>query len=568
MDKKEKVIELQISFSRKHIPIMVAAFIFIIINVISNIGGGIYVYIPGAALCAIALVDVLISQFNFFHNYKVLMAVRCIEVLVSGLLINAGDSIGTGEFMNLFAILFFILFCIEIGYIIDLTEKTFAFIGSLLLHSSYLIKILTCIIRTEPDILKAFDYIIIASVSFIVLFAIFSYIGEVQKYNEQCLYAKDRMLERAKDSFDKVSDNQSSLMYANEQLSVKKYEIEEANKRITLINADINFQNRIIRIASSSLDLNEVIYKCSDAIIAGHGDVFFANIIFRDKTMRKNHACQLEKKMSPLDFNEFISFFLSDAFIDEQVLSGKIYINNDVSFDEFPFLEEMEVRSIIVKSIKVQSENFASVFVIMSHSINAFKDKETVYDNILRQIEVAANNIFMYNKIMEMSNRDGLSGLYNRRYLNLYFSEHFSYEKVSKTAVAALIDIDHFKSINDTYGHLFGDQAIITVSNTIKQVASANDGLTFRYGGEEFVVLFEDLSLDDAIIIMERIREHIKVTPITHNGTTIYVKASMGIACYPDTTKNLPNLIDRADKAMYYSKQNGRDRLTVDNGED
>lgn len=567
MDKKEKVIELQISFSRKHIPIMVVAFAFIIINIINNIDGGMFVYIPGIALCAIALTDVLISQFNFFHSYKVLMVVRSVEIFISGILVNAGDSSGTGEFMNLFAILFFILFCVEIGYIIDLSEKSQAFISCLLLHVSYIIKIIACIFRQEPDMLKAFDYIIIATVSFIVIFAIFSYIGEMQKYNEQCLYAKDRMIERAKDSYVKVSDNQNSLMYANEQLSVKKYEIEEVNKRINLINADINFQNQIIRIASSSLDLNEVIQKCSDAIIASHGDVFFANIIFRDKTMRKNHDCQMEKKMSPLDFNEFLNFFLSDAFIDEQVLTGKIYINNDVSFDEFPFLEEQEIRSIIVKSIKVQSANFTSVFVIMSHTINAFKDKETVYDNILRQIEVAANNIFMYSKIRELSNRDGLSGLYNRRYLNLYFNEHFNYDKITSTAIAALIDIDHFKSINDTYGHLFGDQAIITVSNTIKQVAAANDGLTFRYGGEEFVVLFENLSLDDAVIIMERIRQHIKETPVTHNGTTIYVKASMGIACYPDTTKNLPNLIDRADKAMYYSKQNGRDRLTVDNGE-
>ena len=67
---------------------------------------------------------------------------------------------------------------------------------------------------------------------------------------------------------------------------------------------------------------------------------------------------------------------------------------------------------------------------------------------------------------------------------------------------------------------------------------------------------------------MERIRNHIKETPISHEGDTIYAKVSIGVACYPETTKKLSHLIDRADKAMYYSKQNGRDRLTVDNGED
>lgn len=568
MESKERLIELQTSFSRKHVAIVIAIFVFMIVNIIVNIKMEISVYLPCAVLCSIVLADVIISAFDFFHNQKALMTVRFAETFIAGLFLNFSVASGTSGFVNLFIILLYILFCVEIGYIINLSERTYIYISCLILIAPYLVKIIISIIRNSPDMTEAFSFFIIASVVYVILLSVYSYISVMQDYNEQYIYAKDRMIDRAQDSYVKVAENQNNLMIANEQLGVKKFELEEANKKINIINSDINFQNQIIRIASSSLDLNEVIHKCSDAIMASQEDVFFANIVFRDKNMRKNHGCQLEKRMSPLDFDEFLSFYLSDAFIDEQVLSGKIYVNNEVSFDEFPFLEAMEIRSIIIKSIKVQSENFASIFVIMSHNINAFKDKETVYDNILRQIEVAANNIFMYSKIIELSNRDGLSGLYNRRYLNLYFNEHFNYDKISTTAVAALIDIDHFKSINDTYGHLFGDQAIITVANTIRKVAAANDGLTFRYGGEEFVILFEDLSLDDAVIIMERIRHHIKETPITHNGTTIYVNASIGVACYPDTTKNLPNLIDRADKAMYYSKQNGRDRLTVDNGQD
>lgn len=568
MESKERLIELQTSFSRKHVAIVIAIFVFMIVNIIVNIKSEISVYLPCALLCTIALADVILAAFSFFHNRKALMTVRFVETFVTGLLLNFSGASGIGGFVDLFIILLYILFCVEIGYIINLSERTYIYFSCLLLSTPYLVKIIVSMIKNAPDMSEAFGFFVIGSVAYVILLSIYSYISVMQEYNEQYIYAKDRMIDRAQDSYVKVAENQNNLMIANEQLGVKKFELEEAYKKINIINSDINFQNQIIRIASSSLDLNEVIHKCSDAIIASQEDVFFANIVFRDKNMRKNHACQLEKRMSPLDFDEFLSFYLSDAFIDEQVLSGRIYVNNDISFDEFPFLEAMEVRSIIIKSIKVQSESFASVFVIMSHNINAFKDKETVYDNILRQIEVAANNIFMYSKIRELSNRDGLSGLYNRRYLNLYFNEHFNYDRITTTAVAALIDIDHFKSINDTYGHLFGDQAIITVANTIKQVAAANDGLTFRYGGEEFVVLFEDLSLDDAVIIMERIRHHIKETPITQNGTTIYVNASIGVACYPDTTKNLPNLIDRADKAMYYSKQNGRDRLTVDNGQD
>ena len=155
--------------------------------------------------------------------------------------------------------------------------------------------------------------------------------------------------------------------------------------------------------------------------------------------------------------------------------------------------------------------------------------------------------------------------LYNRRYLNLYYDEHFIKNTIDGTAIAALLDIDHFKKINDTYGHLFGDQAIIMVSDIINKIAAQNDGITFRYGGEEFVVLFENISLQDGVTIMERIRNIIKETPIVYDNKTVYVNVSVGVSAYPDTTNDLSVLIDRADKAMYYSKNNGRDRLTVDN---
>ena len=357
------------------------------------------------------------------------------------------------------------------------------------------------------------------------------------------------------------------MITANELLSVKKFELEEAYRKINVINDDINFQNQIIKIASSTLELNKVINKCSDAIIEKQSDVFYAGILFKDKRLNKNFSKQLEKMLEPMEMLEFMNFFLSDAFRDEQLKNGLFYVNNEISYDEFPYLERIEVRSIIVKSLKVQvqTNEYECAYIVMSRHINAFQGKETVYDNILRQIEAAANNIFMYSKIKELSNRDGLSGLYNRRYLNLYYDEHFIKNTIDGTAIAALLDIDHFKKINDTYGHLFGDQAIIMVANIINQIAAQNDGITFRYGGEEFVVLFENISLNDGVTIMERIRNIIKETPIVYDNKTVYVNISAGVAAYPDTTKDLSTLIDRADKAMYYSKNNGRDRLTVDN---
>ena len=568
MNNKERQIDLQIAFSRKNIGIFVTLIAYMIIHIVMYTGKNLTkeITIPCFVIGFTLMTDVVFAILKFFHNTNFMKVLKAIEITCVGVLVNC-SSMGTGGIIEIFIISVYMLLCVEFGYTITMIEVSGVILGSLIAQFPFLIRTIISIIVNAPDMYDAFNYFTVACISYVIIFSIYSYISAVQNYNDKCLYSKDRMLDKAKDNYVKITENQSKMITANELLSVKKFELEEAYRKINVINDDINFQNQIIKIASSTLELDKVINKCSDAIIEKQGDVFYAGILFKDKRLNKNFSKQLEKMLEPIEMTEFMNFFLSDAFRDEQFKSGIFFINNEISYDEFPFLERIEVRSIIVKSLKVQvqTNEYECAYIVMSKHINAFRGKETVYDNILRQIEAAANNIFMYSKIKELSNRDGLSGLYNRRYLNLYYDEHFIKNTIDGTAIAALLDIDHFKKINDTYGHLFGDQAIIMVSDIINKIAAQNDGITFRYGGEEFVVLFENISLQDGVTIMERIRNIIKETPIVYDNKTVYVNVSVGVSAYPDTTNDLSVLIDRADKAMYYSKNNGRDRLTVDN---
>ena len=521
----------------------------------------------------VVLLDVLFSLKKYFHSVKAIKVIKIIEIMFTGLLINNCAEAGAGGFSDLFIIMIYIMFCIELGYIIDLTESSKAYGMALFLHIPYIIKMIFGIIfgfdyaglvGDAIPFYGAFNLLSIGCVSFIILSAIYSYISEIQYYNTQCLFAKDRMLDRAREDYGDIAEKQNRIMSDNEMLGVKKYELEQAYRQINIINNDINFQNRIMKIASSSLDLNKIINKCSDAIINNEQDIFYSGIMFKNKQLNKYYSKQLEKMLDPVDLDEFYDFFLSDAFLHEQAEAGNFFVCNDVSYDDYPFLERSETRSMVIKPIMVQAEGYECIYIILSRVINTFKDKEVLYDNILRQIETAGNNIFMYNRIMDLSNKDGLTGLYNRRYLNLYFNEHFVNNTINGTAVAALFDIDHFKLINDTYGHLFGDLALVTISDVVNKIAAQNNGLAFRYGGEEFVVLFENITLEDAVTIMERMRQSIKETPIENDKHSIFANVSVGIAVYPDTVNDVSMIIDRADKAMYYSKQHGRDRLTID----
>lgn len=131
----------------------------------------------------------------------------------------------------------------------------------------------------------------------------------------------------------------------------------------------------------------------------------------------------------------------------------------------------------------------------------------------------------------------------------------------------ALFDIDFFKKINDTYGHLFGDQVIKTIASLAKSIAEENDAIVARYGGEEFVIIFPDKDLEEAYPAVESLHKGVKELGIEHHGKRVVVNVSVGFTSFPKTCKDPRELLNRADWSMYYSKQHGRDQITIDSDE-
>ena len=123
------------------------------------------------------------------------------------------------------------------------------------------------------------------------------------------------------------------------------------------------------------------------------------------------------------------------------------------------------------------------------------------------------------------------------------------------------IDIDHFKKINDTYGHSVGDEVLITIANILKQNIRKSD-IVSRFGGEEFVILLNNASLDDATSIAEKIRVTIENSSIDIEGTVIKVTSSFGVASYnKDRENSIETVIKRADDLLYIAKKHGRNQV-------
>jgi len=159
---------------------------------------------------------------------------------------------------------------------------------------------------------------------------------------------------------------------------------------------------------------------------------------------------------------------------------------------------------------------------------------------------------------------DGLTGLLNRRAIEEYAEAEFNMaDRKARPLSVVLIDIDHFKSVNDRFGHKFGDHALQQVAKILTEELRTYDRIG-RWGGEEFILMLPDTQLKDAVTVAERVRIRTAETLISlENGETFSIHISLGTACTTGQFQSLAKLIDAADQALYQAKQSGRDRVCV-----
>ena len=182
-------------------------------------------------------------------------------------------------------------------------------------------------------------------------------------------------------------------------------------------------------------------------------------------------------------------------------------------------------------------------------------------------IEVLFFNSLMinrYHQAAQEANIDSLSRLYNRRYLLTHSVQIFDEAKrYNQELCVIMLDIDDFKNINDTYGHVIGDEVIKHCALTLSNQFRSSD-IVARYGGEEFIVLTKHLKYKDLIKVAERVRDYIdKSALFSEQNDKVHFTVSIGIACIEDTDTDIEIVIQRADHALYTAKANGKNQIVT-----
>jgi len=189
-------------------------------------------------------------------------------------------------------------------------------------------------------------------------------------------------------------------------------------------------------------------------------------------------------------------------------------------------------------------------------------DASSLLYTLAVQVNMALNKCMLYMEIERMSRRDVLTSIYKRWYfLELIEDEFLRVEAENRPLTLLMVDIDHFKDFNDTYGHLAGDKVLKTVASYLKEHIRVQDILC-RYGGEEFVVALPDTPNDGAIVVAERLRAAIAERPAQVGGGVCTITISIGGATFPRDGKTVNELLEIADAEMYRSKEAGRNKVS------
>jgi diguanylate cyclase (GGDEF)-like protein len=163
----------------------------------------------------------------------------------------------------------------------------------------------------------------------------------------------------------------------------------------------------------------------------------------------------------------------------------------------------------------------------------------------------------MYNAAL----RDPLTKAYNKKYFIDQLNTEISYTKRHKTPLTLVIfDLDHFKHVNDTYGHVAGDHVLIQLADLVQAMLRQEDVFA-RYGGEEFVIILRGIPLEDAGVLAERIRIAVEQVKFMSGDQRLPVSVSVGVAAYDESMLDPMELVEHADEALYAAKQGGRNRV-------
>jgi len=314
----------------------------------------------------------------------------------------------------------------------------------------------------------------------------------------------------------------------------------------------------VSRVISSNIPMQDVIKKMSSRLRAlVQADE--CSIMIMDESRRELAFCE-SSGLSRWEV-ENIRFKLGEGVAGWVAKHKKPVLIEDCSKDpRFVNIEQQkrQIISMICVPLMIKRNLIGAVSLTTrtpGHTLTADELEITVL--MSAHISLALEN----NRLYEISVLDGLTNLYNRRYLEQRLTKEMAYSKrFKKPLTVMMVDIDFFKKLNDGFGHQAGDYALRVVSDTLTTALREYD-IVARYGGEEFAVVLPSTPRHKGASIAERLRASIAESNIVHKERKLPVTISVGVSSFPEDADTSDDLVAKADRALYEAKRQGRNQV-------
>ncbi|MBS6553322.1 MAG: diguanylate cyclase [Clostridium sp.] len=380
-----------------------------------------------------------------------------------------------------------------------------------------------------------------------------------------------------------ISNNKKEFIEIYERNLALEKEIVQRTQELDQANKAFLTLKHVWELMNSSEPLSSVLQKLVNSL---HGEMGYINsTILQVCNDEKGKYYKVKAFSESPIFKKLIGFLneknidiheyhlkydpkmlITRAIEEKSILYTKDYLEviNNLLYDFKPEHKEMINKLGVSKSvICIPLSPSNSPFGVMM----VFSPREDVTDKELNFLTLFANQVEMaitianlFENLKKEAVTDSLTELYNRRYFNQALQKEAERaQRLHQPFSLISLDLDYLKKINDTYGHFFGDLAIRTIADILKKNARSID-VPARLGGEEFSVLLPGVDSSGAMIAAERIRAAIEAQELDTIG---HITASVGVGTFPEHSIKLDELLDMTDQAMYKSKINGRNRVTI-----
>lgn len=363
---------------------------------------------------------------------------------------------------------------------------------------------------------------------------------------------------------------EQDLLYAQRELKLKSKlseqskVIEESNKTLEALVRDLSLLYEIGQGVNSTIELEELYNVITE--------------VLQQRLRLDKFAILLKDEIGEfLQVKAAYGFVENDHILDMSFRSGEGVTGEAVANGDTIYIRDTikESRFLHYKGERIFEGSFLSIPLIFKKEVlgvlnfhkpevDGFSEEEQrMLKLVANQIALAIENARLYTKARDLSVKDELTGLYNRRHFQTVLQIEWKRAvRFHRPLSLLMVDVDHFKKYNDTFGHLQGDKVLKEMAQLLKKSIREIDTIA-RFGGEEFIILLPDTDKKGALAVGEKLRKIVEVHRFIDTGTTNIssITISAGVSSYPDDVRDLDDLIDHADIALYDAKDAGRNKI-------